>query len=188
MPAILDWPLADLALMVALFGFFILGVIQGTIRTILTIISLVFAFLLAANLRGPLGDGLANNWHQFPVGYNRMLAFLMLFVVFSVGFLVLILGFYKRTELSAAHPALEDLMGGLLGLLMGLVLLGVVVAIMGSYLLPGQFKGELDYVRQFHDTLLYGSNIGAAFRGTVMPFVLHALAPLLPGDLVTAFT
>jgi uncharacterized membrane protein required for colicin V production len=187
MPAILDWPLIDLVLLVALFGFFILGVIQGTIRTILGIISILFAFLLAANLRGPLGDGLASNWNQFPVGYNRMLAFLILFVVFSVGFLVLILGYYKRTELAAGNPVLEDLAGGSLGLLMGLILLAIVVAIMGSYQIPGPFKGELDYLRDFHDTLLFKSNLGAAFRDSVVPVIVHGISPLLPSDLVTAF-
>jgi len=52
-----------------------------------------------------------------------------------VGFSVLIQGFYKRTELSAGHPILDDVIGGLLGLLEGFIVLTIVVIILGSYTL-----------------------------------------------------
>lgn len=74
-------PLVDLALLIALFGFFFLGVMQGAIRRLLGIVSILFAFLLAANLRDPVGDFLAKNWTQFDLGYNRLLAFSIVFVV-----------------------------------------------------------------------------------------------------------
>jgi uncharacterized membrane protein required for colicin V production len=185
--AIQSAPLADLAIVAALFGFFILGVLQGTIRMILALIATAFSFLLSANLRGPLGDYLAGNWHQFPAGYDRMLAFLILFVTMAIVSLVVIQGFYKRTELFAQNPIVDDVAGGVLGLVEGLVLLTVLVAILGSYVLPGPFKGELDYLRSIHDTLLYQSNIGTGFREVVDPLVLHLLSGLLPGDLVAAF-
>jgi uncharacterized membrane protein required for colicin V production len=185
--AIQSAPLADLALVACLFGFFILGVLQGTIRMVLATIATFFSFLLAANLRGPVGDYLAGNWHQFPVGYNRMLAFIVLFVALTTVSLILIEGFYRRTELSVAHPIVDDVAGGLVGLLEGFILLTCAVTIMGSYVLPGPFPGELDYLRSIHDTLLYSSNIGTGFREVVVPFIVHLLSFLLPGDLVAAF-
>ena len=59
------------------------------------------SFLLAANLRDPLGKFFAENWTQFPAEYSYMLAFLIVFVVGSVAFSILIQGFYKRQELFA---------------------------------------------------------------------------------------
>jgi uncharacterized membrane protein required for colicin V production len=185
--AIQSAPLADLGILAVLFGFFIMGVMQGTIRMILAIIATSFSFLLSANLRGPLGDYLAGNWQQFPDGYNRMLAFLMLFLAMAIVSLVVIQGFYKRTELWAQNPIVDDIAGGVLGLVEGLVLLVVFVAILGSYMMPTHISGELDYLRSIHDALLYQSNIGTGFRQVVDPFLLHLLSGLLPGDLVAAF-
>ena len=69
-----------------LVGFFVLGYVQGTIRRLLGIASIVFSFLLAANLREPLGKFLAGYWTQWPREYSYMLAFLFIFVVASVVF------------------------------------------------------------------------------------------------------
>ena len=75
--AIRSAPLVDVAIFAGLVAWFSLGVVQGSIRRILGIISTVFSFLLAANLRGFVGDYLADHWHQFPLGYNHLLATMM---------------------------------------------------------------------------------------------------------------
>ena len=48
---------------------------QGAIRRIVGIVSIVFAFLVAANLRDPVGGYLADQWQQYPSGYDHLLAF-----------------------------------------------------------------------------------------------------------------
>jgi len=57
--------LFDLLVILFLFGMFILGFIQGTVRRLLGLAAILFSFLLAANLREPLGNFLASNWTQF---------------------------------------------------------------------------------------------------------------------------
>jgi hypothetical protein len=57
--------LFDLVFILFLFGMFVLGFIQGTIRRVLGLASILFAFLLAGQLRQPLGAFLADNWTQF---------------------------------------------------------------------------------------------------------------------------
>jgi uncharacterized membrane protein required for colicin V production len=59
--AIRGAPLADLTIFAVLFGSFVLGVLQGSIRRLLGIMSMLLAFLLAANLQAPVGDFLADN-------------------------------------------------------------------------------------------------------------------------------
>ncbi|HZM72027.1 MAG TPA: CvpA family protein, partial [Candidatus Polarisedimenticolia bacterium] len=45
----------DLLIVLVLMGLFILGFIQGTVRRLLGIASIIFSFLVAAQLREPLG-------------------------------------------------------------------------------------------------------------------------------------
>ena len=49
----------DLLVVLFCFGMFVLGFIQGTIRRVLGLASMLFSFLFAANLRDPLGSYLA---------------------------------------------------------------------------------------------------------------------------------
>ena len=184
--AIQSAPLVDLAILVVLFGAFVVGAMQGAIRRILGIVSIVFAFLLSANLRDPIGGYLADQWHQYPPGYDHLLAFGIMFCALTVGFSVLIQGFYKHTELSAAHPVVNDVGGGLLGLLEGFIVLTIAVIILGSYTLPDPFPGEIDQLRNVYQ-LMDQSQIASAIQSTVVPPLVHLLAALLPGDLVSLF-
>jgi len=185
--AVRSAPVVDLALLAGLFAWFILGVMQGSIRRILGIIAIVFAFMLAANLRGFVGDYLADHWQQFPAGYNHLLAFAILFCVMAVAFSLVIQGFYNRTDIYAAHPIVDDIAGGLLGLLEGFILLMIAVIILGSYTLPERFPGEVDQLRWAHDLLINQSHIGAAIHDTFVPPIVHILSGLLPSDLVAIF-
>jgi uncharacterized membrane protein required for colicin V production len=186
--AIQSAPLVDLAILVVFLAAFVVGAMQGAIRRILGIVSIVFAFLVAANLRGPVGDYLAGYWTQFPNGYNRLLAFVILFLAMTVGFSVLIQGMYKRTELSAAHPVLDDIVGGLLGLLEAFIVLTVAVIILGSYTLPPlPLSGDVDQLRRTQDLLMNQSHIAGAVHSTLVPPLVHVLSALLPGDLVSMF-
>ncbi|MGD0861788.1 MAG: CvpA family protein [Candidatus Limnocylindrales bacterium] len=185
--AIRSAPLVDLAIFVGLFGAFVAGALQGAIRRILGIVSMVFAFLLAANLRDPVGDYLADHWQQFPSGYNHLIAFIGLFCVLWIAFSVLIQGFYKRTELSATHPVIDDVVGGLLGLLEGFILLTIAIIIFGSYAMPDPFSGEVQQLRWAHDLVMQQSNIAGALRDNIVPALVHLMSPLLPADLVAAF-
>ena len=184
--AIRSAPLVDVAIFAGLVAWFILGVVQGSIRRILGIISTVFSFLLAANLRGFVGDYLADHWHQFPLGYNHLLAFVFLFCVMAVAFSVLIQGFYKRTDIYAAQPIVDDIVGGLLGLLQGFILLTIAVIILGSYTLPQALPGDVDQLRRAQD-LLIESHIAGAIHDTFVPPIVHILSGLLPSDLVAIF-
>ena len=73
----------DFGFFLFLFGFFVLGFAQGTIRRLLGLAAVMFSFLLAANLRDPLGSFLATNWTQFPREYAYMIGFLTVFLAAS---------------------------------------------------------------------------------------------------------
>ncbi len=187
MDSLRSLPLVDLIIIVALFGAFILGVMQGSIRRLLGIISVIFAFLVAANLRDTVGDMLASNWKQFPVGYNRLLAFLLLWAILTIVISILIQGFYKRTDIYARKPIVADIIGGLLGLLEGVIVLLILIIILNSYILPAPQSGDVDQLRSIQKAILYDSNIAGGLRDSVVPTVVHLLAVLLPADVVKPY-
>ncbi len=185
--AIRGTPLVDLAIFVGLFAFFVLGVMQGSIRRLLGIGAIAFAFLVAANLRAPAGDFLAGNWTQFPLGYNRLLAFVIIFCVGMVATSIIIQGFYKRTDIYAAHPVVDDVVGGLLGLAQGFLLLIVTVIILNSYTMPPPQSGDVDQLRQIQTLVVDHSAISRGVKDIVVPPFVHVLSVVLPSDLVATF-
>jgi uncharacterized membrane protein required for colicin V production len=180
-------PLVDIGIAAVLFAAVILGILQGAIRGLLGIVLIFLSFLIAANLRDPTGDFLADNWKQFPHDYNRMMAFGIIFVVLALGSILVIQAFYHRTEIYPQRPIVDDILGGLLGLVEGFLLLLVVVVIFGSYKMPPPFTGDIEQIRQVHDLVMNQSHITAALQSNVAPPFLHVLSALLPSDLVSMF-
>jgi uncharacterized membrane protein required for colicin V production len=179
-------PYVDLAILVGMGAFFFIGVAQGGIRRLLGIVSILFAFLLAANLRDPVGDFLARNWTQFGLEYNRLLAFVIFFTVGGVGSSILIQGFYKRTDISAEHPIVDDVIGGLLGLLQGALLLTLAIIVLYSYPLPPAQSGDVSLLRDAQNAI-FQSHIAGGIKDSVIPPLVHIMSGLLPSDLVAVF-
>jgi uncharacterized membrane protein required for colicin V production len=177
----------DLAILIGLGLFFFLGVMQGAIRRLLGIGSMFVAFLVAANLRGPAGNFLADNWTQFDREYNKLLAFAIVFVLVSVAASIVTQGAYKRADISADHPIMDDIVGGLLGLLQSALLLLFIVIILDSYTLPAARSGDLGLLRDAQDMIKNQSHIAFWLKDHVAPAFLHALSILLPGDLVSLY-
>ena len=179
-------PLVDLGIFLGLFACFIVGVLQGSIRRLLGIGSLLFAFLLAANLRDTAGDFLASNWRQFDLGYNRQLAFILIFVVGAAASSIAIQGFYKRTDIYAARPIVDDVLGGMLGLAEGVIALVIVIVILDSFTLPAARSGDVTLLRQLDD-LVHQSAICGGVRDVLAPTFVHLFGIVLPSDLLSQF-
>jgi uncharacterized membrane protein required for colicin V production len=180
----------DLLVVLVLAALFILGFIQGTIRRLLGIASLVFSFLVAANLRDPLGDFLARNWTQFPAEYSQMVGFGAVFVAASLAFSLLIQAFYHRAPLFEKYTIVDELLGGLLGIVQGVVLLGAMIVILDSfYRLQGITPrgNELPLLREIYDAY-DGSITGSIFRTALIPAFFAITGPLIPNELRSLFS
>lgn len=175
----------DLLVVLILAALFILGFIQGTVRRLLGIGSIIFSFLLAANLRGPLGDFLAPNWTQFPGEYSRMVGFGVVFVAATLAFSLVIQAFYTKTPLFQKYTVVDELLGGLLGIVQGVLLIGAMIVILDSYFrVPGiGVRGdELPFLRELFNA--YDDSITAdIFRTTLIPAFMTITGPLIPADL-----
>ncbi|HEY6568651.1 MAG TPA: CvpA family protein, partial [Candidatus Limnocylindrales bacterium] len=153
----------DIVLIIYLFGFFILGFIQGTIRRLIGIATITFSFFLALQLNDIwLGNFLATNWTQYPKEYSIMIGYLVIFVAASVAFALVVQGTYTRLPLFAKYPVLDEILGGVLGIVQGFLLLLFVTFILDQYFLYTSIPpddSEFEILRTFW-TAVDGSTIG----------------------------
>lgn len=179
----------DLIFALFLLGMFVLGFFQGTIRRILGIGSMVFSFLVAVNLRAPLGNFLARSWNQFSDEYAVMLGFGLVFVTATIASTLIIQGFYKHQSLFEKATLADELIGGVLGVIQGIFLIGFVMIVLDSFFertaIP-QNANELLFLRGFHD--FYDSSFTAeVLRSRVIPGFMNLFSFLIPGDLRSYF-
>jgi uncharacterized membrane protein required for colicin V production len=175
----------DLLVILFAFGMFVLGFIQGTIRRVLGLASMLFSFLFAANLRDPLGNYLANNWNDFPDEYAVMLGFGIVFIAATIAFTVVIQGFYHKQALFQKASFADELIGGVLGIVQAFFLVGCVIVILDSFFkIPTIPKtdNEFPWIRNFFD-LMNTSAFADLFRSRLIPGFITVFGLLIPSDL-----
>ena len=176
--------LFDLVVILILAVAFVIGFIQGTIRRLLGIGSILVSYLLAANVRDTLGTFFASNWHQFPPEYSYMIAFGVVFAAGTIVSSLVIQGFYKHQDLFARTRFVDEILGGVLGVIQALLVLGIAFVILDSFfrlpLLP-QTGGELILVRDLWNAM---DQSGSAhiFRENLIPAFNALVGGLLPYD------
>jgi uncharacterized membrane protein required for colicin V production len=175
----------DLLVVLFLFGMFVLGFIQGTIRRRLGLASMLFSFLFAANLRDSLGSFLAANWNQFPDEYAVMIGFGTVFVAGTIAFTLIIQGFYHRQPLFEKSTIVDEVIGGILGVIQGLLLIGFIIIILDSFfLIPTipEDPNELILLRGFHG-FYDQSGIAALMRRDLIPAFYTLFGLFIPENL-----
>ncbi len=179
----------DLLLFLYFAGFFVLGFAQGTIRRLIGLASVLFSFFLAANLAEPLGDFLGANWRQFSPEYSYMVGFGTIFVAAGLAFALVAQGWYKPQPLFEKARFVDELLGGLLGILQAGVILGAIIVILGTFfLVPGipEDADELPFLRETWDALSL-SAIGQAFMNTLIPAFFAVFGFLVPDSIEALF-
>ena len=179
----------DLLVILLLAGMFILGFIQGTIRRLLGIASILFSFFLAAQLQGPLGDFLAANWRQFDPHYSAMIGFGTVFVAASLAFTLVIQAFYTKAPLFEKYTVIDEVLGGLLGILQGALILGAIIVILDSFFrIQGIAKRdtELPLLREVFNAYDH-SGTAVLFRETLIPAFLVVFGFIIPDRLKVLF-
>lgn len=178
----------DLVLILMFMAFFVLGFAQGTIRRLIGLAAVLFSFFFAANLADPLGQFLGANWTQFPKQYSYMIGFGTVFVASALAFALVVQGFYHPQPLFEQARFIDEILGGLLGLLQAAVILGATVIILDTFFrIPGipPDPQELPLLRELW-TVLDGSQIVQTFRVTLIPAFIGITGFLIP-DTIQAF-
>jgi membrane protein required for colicin V production len=179
----------DLLVVLFVFGMFVLGFIQGTIRRVLGLASMLFSFLFAANLRDPLGNYLAASWTQYPAEYAVMLGFGIVFVAATIAFTVVIQGFYHKQALFEKATFADEMIGGLLGIVQALFLVGCIIVILDSFfLIPTipKTENEFTWIRSLFDEMTK-SGTADLFRSRLIPGFITVFGLLIPIDIQTFY-
>ncbi len=183
----LNW--FDLLVGVFLGAMFVLGFIQGSVRRLVGILSIVFSFFLAAQLSVPFGNFLADHWTQYPREYSVTLGFLAIFIAAVVAFSLLIQGTYQRSHLFADHPVVDEVLGGILGIVQGLLILMFLTIILDQYFVGQAVSGDLDelpYLREVW-TAMNSSEVGSLLHQTVIPNFLRLVSFLVPASVLATY-
>ena len=175
----------DLVFFLFVFGFFVLGYAQGTIRRLLGLAAVMFSFLFAANIRDPLGSFLASNWTQFPREYAYMIGFLTMFLAAWIALTVAIQTFYTTQPLWEKYRFVDEVIGGILGAIEACLLLVIAIVILDSFfVIPGiqESGNELHFLRGFWE-YMDEAQVTAFFRENVVPLFFVIFGLFIPDDI-----
>jgi uncharacterized membrane protein required for colicin V production len=181
----------DLVIFLGLLAMFIVGYAQGVVRRLLGLGAIVFSLVLGALLRPTVGQYLANEWTSIIPQYGYMVGFGAVFVASAVTLSVGIQISYRPAPLFPKYPVLDELLGGLLGVVEGFLFVVVFLLITDPYFNLDAAKdhaglGEFGLVRTIHD-LLDPTVVADVLRHTVMPVVFLLLGFLFQDDVRNAF-
>ena len=177
----LNW--VDFVLIIALAAGAFAGFQQGLIRYVLSWVLLVVAFILAAQLKGPLTDLLSNVWDAFTSPVREFWVFFVLFVGFAVAGWFIVRAFYRTTRLPIVRQ-LDEIGGAIAGVafVATAVILHLVVLdslFKGSTGVPGSETGGLhSYYTALNDSILV-----RVFRDSVIPVAGTLARPFVPSDI-----
>ena len=163
-----------LALVVGVFA----GFTQGMIRYVLNSIAVLVAFILAAQLKGPIID-LLGFWRAFTPEGRELLVFILLFIGFVVAGFLVIRALYHRTRLPIWRQ-LDEIGGAIFGLLFVAMLIVFHLVVYDSYFQGG---GEATgWVKGYYDAM-NASVLVQFFRDLLIPTAGFLARPFVPAEI-----
>jgi uncharacterized membrane protein required for colicin V production len=179
----------DLVVFLALLAMFIVGYAQGVMRRLLGIVAILFALGIAAQLRAPLGDYLAQQWNTSKPEYSWMIAFGAIFLGAAIALSLGIQFSYRPAPIINRYPVLDEILGGVLGVFEGLIILAAILIIIDPYFkaFPTQPGAEFAPIRGLSD-FIDDAVSAQVMRDHVIPSVLSWVGFLFPKDVIDTFT
>ncbi|HEY5628062.1 MAG TPA: hypothetical protein VIR16_00995, partial [Candidatus Limnocylindrales bacterium] len=123
-----------------------------------------------------------SHWTQFPEGYAEMIGFGTLFAAGFLAFALVVQGTYSRVTVFAAHPIVDEIVGGILGLLQGGLLLVFVTIILDQFFLGASSvsnSSELPVLRDLWNSI-NGSWTGSQLHALIIPGFVTITGFLIP--------
>ena len=158
------------------------GFTQGTIVYLLNSLALLVAFVVAAQLKGPILD-LLGFWNAFTPEGRELIIFMILFFGLSIAAWFVIFAAYKRTRLPIAKQ-IDEIGGAILGLLYVALFISLHLVVLDSFFLeggegPGWLTGLLRRAERLADHRLLPRDVIPIAGFVMRPFVPDEIADLL---------
>ena len=181
----------DLVIFLALLAMFVLGYAQGVVRRLLGIAAIIFAIVLGSYLRAPLGAYLTEQWTSIDKTYSFMVAFGAVFLATAATLSIGIQITYRPAPLFPKYPVLDELLGGILGVVEGFIILIALLLILDPYYTQPSVRetvgvGEFTLLRTLHG-FLDTSLTADILRHSVIPAILAVVGFLFPQDVKDVF-
>ena len=174
----LSW--VDLAIIVVLAVGVFAGFTQGTIVYVLNTLALLVAFVVAAQLTGPILD-LLGFWTALSLEGRELLVFMLLFLGLSATAWFVIWATYRRTR-SPIAKQIDEVGGAVMGLLYVALLISLHLVVLDSFFRGG---GEAEgWLGGYYDELNSSLIIGF-FRETIIPVAGFVMRPFVPDEIAT---
>jgi len=181
----------DLVILLGLLAMFILGYAQGVVRRLLGLAAVIFSIVLASYVRAPLGSYLANEWTSIDDAYSFMVAFGAVFLASWITLTIGIQIMYRPAPLFQRYPVLDEILGGLLGVIEGFLLVIVALLVLDPYYTQPSVRetvgiGEFTAMRTLFD-FLDKSLTADILRHSVIPSIMAVVGFLFPQDVRDTF-
>jgi uncharacterized membrane protein required for colicin V production len=168
----------DLVIILALIGGVFAGFTQGMIRYVLNCVAVIIAFVLAAQLKGPIID-LLGFWRAFTPEGRELLVFIILFVGFVIAGFFVVRALYHRTRLPIVRQ-LDEIGGAIFGLLFVAMIITFQLLVYDSFFMGGGQTGG--FVADYYDAL-NDSVLVQFFRDTIIPTAGFLARPFVPSEI-----
>lgn len=181
----------DLVIFLALLAMFIVGYAQGVVRRLMGIAAILFSLILGAQLQPATGQYLAQQWTTLSPGYSYMVGFGAVFFASAVAISLGIQITYRPAPLFKRYPALDEIVGGLLGVLEGFIILVAILLILDPYFTRPEIRelsgrGEFGLLRSVHGWL-DPTLTASVLRDGVIPILLAIIGPLFSQEVRDTF-
>lgn len=154
------------------------GFTQGMIRYVLNALAVIVAFVLAAQLKGPVVDMLAF-WRAFSHEGRELLIFVLLFFGFVIAGFFAIRAFYHRTRLPIIRQ-LDEVGGAIFGLIFAALVLTFQLLVFDSFFRAGGETGG--WVAAWYG-ILNDSLLIQFFREILIPTAGFLARPFVPEEI-----
>lgn len=173
----LSW--VDVAILALLaFGIF-LGFTQGIIRYLLNLVAVFLAFIVSAQLKGPIADVLSV-WQAFPGEGRELFFFLLFFLLLAIGLWFLIRAFFSRARLPVG-AVLDEIGGAIFALAYVAIFISFHLVVLDSFYrgTGAEATGPLGaYYNALNDSFIVGY-----LRETVVPAIGYVARPFVPQEI-----
>lgn len=168
----------DLVIILALVVGVFAGFTQGMIRYVLNSVAVIVAFVLAAQLKGPIID-LLSFWRAFTPQGRELLIFVLLYVGFVIAGFFVIRALYHRTRLPIVRQ-LDEIGGAIFGLIFVAMLITFLVLVYDSFFMTGNETGG--WVASLYEAL-NASVLVQFFRDVIIPTAGFLARPFVPSEI-----
>jgi hypothetical protein len=174
----LSW--VDLAIILVLAVGVFAGFTQGTIVYLLNSLALLVAFVVAAQLKGPIID-LLGFWTAFTPEGRELIIFIVLFLGLAIAAWLVIWATYRRTRLPIAKQ-IDEILGAVMGLLYVALFISLHLLVLDSFFLGGGEAGG--WLGAYYEALNNSLIIGF-FQETIIPVAGFMMRPFVPDEIRT---